>query len=112
MRAKEKGIERFVFDIGLSHPSKNSLAFIGLKGAIDAGLQTNCDESIVSEDRIRGVHIANYAKMLKEKNEEKYKRMFSEYIKNNIDPTTLDELFDSVRQNVLKEYGVRSRVEE
>ncbi len=46
-KAKEKGISSFVFDMGLYKASKGAIAFAALKGAVDAGLETKYDDSMV-----------------------------------------------------------------
>ncbi|VVB65434.1 50S ribosomal protein L18 [Candidatus Gugararchaeum adminiculabundum] len=57
VRAKKKGISKFVLDIGLNSPSKGSVVFAALKGALDAGLQANAGEGLFDEKRIRGEHL-------------------------------------------------------
>ena len=57
-RAKEKGIEQGVLDIGLYHPTKGSTLFASLKGVLDAGIKCPHDaEMLPKEDRINGVHL-------------------------------------------------------
>ncbi len=45
--AAKKGIKKFVFDMGMHIPSKGSILFAAQKGAKDAGLETNFDDSIL-----------------------------------------------------------------
>lgn len=47
--AKQKGIKKFVVDIGMQIPSKGTVVFAALKGIIDAGLETNFGEGILPE---------------------------------------------------------------
>jgi large subunit ribosomal protein L18 len=57
-RAKEKGIEEGVLDIGLYHPTAGSTLFAALKGIVDAGVDCPHDkEMLPKEDRINGVHL-------------------------------------------------------
>lgn len=57
-RARAKGIETAVLDIGLNSPSKGSRAFAGLKGLLDAGLEIPHDEEVLpSADRLEGKHL-------------------------------------------------------
>ena len=44
VKAKAKGVGEIVLDVGLQTPSKGSIVFAALKGAVDAGLQANFDE--------------------------------------------------------------------
>jgi large subunit ribosomal protein L18 len=50
--AKEKGVKEFVFDMGMYVPSKGSIMFAALKGAVDAGLKANFDEGKVPEAKL------------------------------------------------------------
>jgi large subunit ribosomal protein L18 len=51
--AKKKGIKEFVLDIGLHAPTKGSVVFAALKGAIDGGLKTTgYEESMIPMDKI------------------------------------------------------------
>jgi large subunit ribosomal protein L18 len=57
-RAKEKGIEDAVLDIGLREPTKGAVIFAALKGAVDAGIEVpHSEEMIPSEDRLSGKHM-------------------------------------------------------
>lgn len=57
-RAKEKGIEEGILDIGRYPPTPRGKLFATLKGVVDAGIQCPFDESMIpSEDRITGKHI-------------------------------------------------------
>jgi len=57
-RAKEKGIEEGVLDIGLYHPTVGSTLFAALKGVVDAGIACPHDkEMLPKEDRIHGEHV-------------------------------------------------------
>ena len=102
-KAKEKGVKEFTLDIGLQTPSKGSVVFAALKGAVDSGLKTNYNESMVDMARIRGEHIAKYAQSLKEKGV--YEKRFSQYLKEGIQPTGITGLFESVKQAIVKEFG-------
>ncbi len=60
LRAKGKGIEEAVLDIGLANPSKGSKVFASLKGMLDAGVQIPHSEGILPNMvRIQGSHIPN-----------------------------------------------------
>lgn len=57
-RAKDKGIDECVFDIGRNVPSDGGRLFAALKGADDAGVKCGYDKKkIPSEDRLMGKHI-------------------------------------------------------
>ncbi len=57
-RAKEKGIEEAVLDIGLREPTKGATVFAALKGILDAGVEIpHSDEMLPDNDRISGKHM-------------------------------------------------------
>lgn len=57
-RARKKGTESAILDIGLNTPVHGSRIFAALKGAVDAGLKVKCDESVFpSAERVCGKHI-------------------------------------------------------
>ena len=51
-KAQEKGVKDFVFDMGMYVPSKGSLIFAALKGAVDSGLKSDFDEEKVPGDKL------------------------------------------------------------
>jgi len=97
-KALKKGIKKAVLDIGISKPTKASVPFAALKGAIDAGLEVPHDPGIFDNDRFSGKHIAEHAGKLKDT--EAYKKQFSEYIKKGIVPEAIVELFSSVKSKL------------
>lgn len=57
-RAKEKGVERSVLDLGLRKPTKGAAIFAALKGMLDAGIEIpHSDEMLPNDDRISGKHM-------------------------------------------------------
>ena len=109
LRAKKAGIEEAILDIGLHVPSKGAKVFAAAMGAVDAGLKIPIGETILpEEDRIKGEHIANYAKLLKEKSPETYEKRFSKYLEKGLAPEKLPEHFEEVKQKILAAYGESS----
>ena len=47
----------------------------------------------VHRDHIFGKHVGNYMRLLQEDDEDQYKRQFSQYIKNGINPDNLEEMY-------------------
>lgn len=104
-KALEKGIEEAILDIGLHPPTRGSSIFAVLKGAVDAGLDVPHSEEIYpGEDRIKGEHIAEYAKMLKEEDEEKYRRQFGGYLVRGLEPERLPEHFEEVKARIIEKF--------
>ncbi|MEZ0346545.1 MAG: 50S ribosomal protein L18 [Infirmifilum sp.] len=103
LKAKKKDVEEAVLDIGLHRPVKGSRVFAVAKGAIDGGLNIPAGSEIFPEEsRIKGEHIASYASMLKEKDPELYKKRFSIYLANGIEPENLPSHFEEVKNALLK----------
>ncbi len=105
LRAVKAGIDYAVPDIGLHRPTPGARVFAAIKGANDAGLKVPCSEEVIpSEDRIKGVHIAEYAKKLLEENPEMYQRLFSDYLRRGFEPLNLPEHFEEVKARILNEW--------
>lgn len=101
-RAVAKNVKKAVADIGLHQPTKGSRAFASLKGAIDAGLDvTQNKEKLPSEKRLKGQHIADYAKNLASTNTELYEKTFSEYLARKLSPEKLPEHFEAVKGKIV-----------
>ena len=100
-KAKEKGIQKLILDMGLNSPTKNNICYAVAKGVKDSGVEIKIGFEF-DEKRIKGEHIANYAKMLKEKNEEEYKKRFSGYLKKGIKPEEITKLFEETKQKILQ----------
>ncbi len=101
LRAKKKGVTEAVLDIGFHTPVHGSSVFAALKGALDAGIDIpHSEDALPSEDRIKGEHIAKYAKILKEKAPEKFQRQFSAYLKKGFDPENFPKHFEEMLAKV------------
>jgi large subunit ribosomal protein L18 len=106
LRAKKLGIKKVVPYIGLHRPVKGSKIFAVIKGVIDAGIEVSVNkEMFPDDDRIKGLVIAEYAKMLSEKDPEKFKRQFSAMLATGFDPRSIVEHFEQVRDLILKVYS-------
>ncbi|WP_457554854.1 50S ribosomal protein L18 [Candidatus Pyrohabitans sp.] len=96
-RAVEKGITEAVLDLGLRRPIAGGRPMAALRGIRDAGVHVPASEEVLpGMERIRGEHVARYAKLL---GEEKQRR-FSEYLKRGLDPEQLPEHFDEVLSRI------------
>jgi len=106
LRARRRGVEEAILDIGLHAPTRGARVFAAAKGAVDAGLHVPLGESVVpGEERIRGEHIAAYASTLAEEDEEAYKRRFSGYLASGFDPRGFPGHFEEVKERILSEYS-------
>ena len=106
LKALKAGIKEAIPDIGLHRAIPKTRVFSALKGAIDAGLKVPCDPSMFPpEDRIRGEHIASYAKALEANEPEVYLRRFSGYLKRGLDPKVLPEHFEKIKNLILARFN-------
>jgi len=96
--ASKKGVKDFVLDIGLQTPSKGSVVFAALKGALDAGLKTPHDAGMIDDKRIAGEHISAFAKAAKAAGT--YDKLFAEYKKAGLDAEKIGELFATAKQQI------------
>jgi large subunit ribosomal protein L18 len=105
LRARDK-VKEAVLDIGLQSSTKGSSLYACLKGFIDTGIKVPCSEEILpSDDRIRGEHISNYAKLLKQKGK---KYQFLNYEKLKLETENLPAHFDEVKKKIIESFGVKN----
>ncbi len=101
-KALKEGYEEAVLDIGLNASTKGAAVLAILKGAVDAGMDIPHSEDILpEEERINGSHVKEYAELLKEEDEEKYKKQFSKYLEKGLNPEDLPEHFEEIKEKVL-----------
>ncbi|MBN2229560.1 MAG: 50S ribosomal protein L18 [Candidatus Thorarchaeota archaeon] len=99
LRAKSRGINEAVLDIGLIPPIKGSRIYAALRGAIDAGLEIPHNSDILPDDsRISGEHIvAGYEHF---SNVDK-SLMFSKLGKKKTTITTIPKQVEAVKKTLL-----------
>jgi large subunit ribosomal protein L18 len=99
-KAKARGIEEAIPDVGLHSPSKGARIFAVIKGAIDGGIHVpHSEEKLPDEKRIEGEHIVRYAESLASAPEE-YQAKFSKYLESKIPPEKLSENFAEVKKAI------------
>jgi large subunit ribosomal protein L18 len=97
---KAKKESECVLDIGQYTSVKGCKLYAAAQGALDGGLKVPFSKEIAPEmKRIKGEHVASYAKQLKTNNE-KYQKQFSQYIKSGLDPETLPAHFDQTKKSL------------
>eukprot|EP00252_Welwitschia_mirabilis_P013864 TRINITY_DN3063_c0_g1_i2.p1 TRINITY_DN3063_c0_g1~~TRINITY_DN3063_c0_g1_i2.p1 ORF type:complete len:224 (+),score=57.84 TRINITY_DN3063_c0_g1_i2:481-1152(+) len=98
---------RALLDVGLVRTTTGNRVFGVLKGALDGGLdiphsekrfpgynkESKSFDPEVHRKYIYGGHVADYMKLLREDEPEKYQSQFSEYIKKGIEPESLEEVY-------------------
>jgi len=101
------GAFRAYLDVGLARTTTGARVFGALKGAADGGIdiphsnrrfpgydaESKEFSPQVHRDHILGKHVADYMSYLEENDEEAYKRQFSQFIKNNIAPGKVEEMY-------------------
>jgi large subunit ribosomal protein L18 len=104
IRASSRTVKEAIIDVGLRRVTKGSRVFSALKGAVDSGLKIPHDEQVLPDQaRVRGEHIASYAKELSSLPEQ-YKRRFSRYLAAGLKPESLPEHFDEVKGRMLESH--------
>jgi len=98
--AQRKGITEALVDIGITTSIKGSKIYSVVKGLRDGGLKIPADEKMFpSEERIKGEHIKKYAETSNTKN----KNQFTNYLKNNIKPENITNLFEETKKKIMSE---------
>ena len=104
LRAKKKGFNSAIIDLGLVRIVKGSSFFAVIKGLLDADLKIPVSEDVLpSDERISGKHIQEYASKLKGK--ESYNKQFSQYLKLGLKPEELVKHFEEVKNKIIKDGG-------
>jgi len=100
-RALQSGINAAIVDIGLIQPIPGSRIFSAVKGAIDAGLSVPCsDKMLPGEKRLRGEHIAGYAKDLSKNQPSTFERQFGKVSKGRTDLTQLPNMYETTKKQI------------
>jgi large subunit ribosomal protein L18 len=99
LKAKAKDVEEAILDIGLISPTKGSKIFATLSGVLDAGVDVPHSEEKIVKERMKGEHIAKYAKSLGAGSEE-YSAKFSKYIAQGVAPEKIPEHFNKVKAEI------------
>jgi large subunit ribosomal protein L18 len=100
VKAKAAGIKEAILDIGLVSPTKGSKIFAVLSGVVDAGVEVPHSEEKIVKERIKGEHIAKYAKSLGAGSEE-YTAKFSQYTAKGVAPEKIVEHFTKVKADII-----------
>ena len=100
LKAKAKGINEAILDLGLINPTKGSRVFAVLHGVIDAGVEIPHGEDKIVEERAKGDHIAFYAKSLSGEQGE-YAAKFSQYTAKGLAPEKVAQHFSEVRTAII-----------
>jgi large subunit ribosomal protein L18 len=100
LKAKAAGITEAILDLGLVSPTKGSRTFAVLSGVVEAGVAVPHSEEKIVKERMKGEHIAKYAKNLGAGSEE-YTAKFSQYTANGVAPEKITEHFAKVKADIM-----------
>ncbi len=104
LKAKAKGVKEAVLDLGLHSPSKGARSFAALRGVLDAGVNVpHSEERFPNEKRIRGEHIAEYAKRLVS-DTDGYPIKFSKYLEEKLPPQELPKHFSEAKTAIIASF--------
>lgn len=102
LKALKKQISSVILDIGLVEPIYGSRVFAILRGLVEAGMDIPHSDSVFPpEERIKGEHIAAYAKIIAD-DEEQYKSRFAGYDSRGLDPVKLPSHFETIKKKMIK----------
>lgn len=110
-KAKAQGVKEAILDIGLIAPTKGAKIFAALNGVLDAGVDVPHSEEKLVKDRIKGDHIAKYAKSLGAGSEE-YNAKFSKYTAQGVAPEKIPEHFNKVKAEITDSFKAGKPVTE
>lgn len=111
LKAKGAGIKEAILDIGLVSPTKGSKIFAVLSGILDAGVAVPHSEEKIVKERMRGEHIAKYAKNLGPDSEE-YLAKFSQYTAKGVAPEKIVEHISKVKADIVASFKGANEIEE
>lgn len=116
VEALDKGPNAFkcYLDVGLMKTSTGARVFGAMKGAVDGGF--NIPHSIkrfpgydaesknfnaeVHRKHIFGLHVSEYMQQLSENDDDAYKRQFSRFIKNGIQPDSIESIYKKAHEAI------------
>ncbi len=97
-KSLKKKIKSVVFDTGMQTNIKGSRIYAVLKGALDAGLDVPHSPDILpTDEKIKGIHIANFGQSLKKENKKRFKNQFS-----ITDPENIPKMFEDIKIKIIK----------
>ena len=108
-KAKANGIKEAILDIGLVAPTKGAKIFAALSGVLDAGVDVPHSEEKIVKERMKGEHIAKYAKSLGAGSEE-YAAKFSKYSAQGVAPEKISEHFATAKTTITDSFKTGKQV--
>ncbi len=97
---KDAKSREHILDTGLASPVKNSIPFVFEKGCIDGGMKVR--SGVKMDEKTYNASDSKFASELKSKSPDKYKKQYSAYIKEGVDPESMQKLFNEVKEKIIK----------
>jgi large subunit ribosomal protein L18 len=101
LRAKKNNIQEVILDLGVFNHRFRVLAAV--KGFLKSEIELPYREEFFPENfeaKLDGSQIETYAKLLKQKEPEKYELAFSSYLKNKVDPLKIKQNVSSTLKKI------------
>jgi large subunit ribosomal protein L18 len=99
-RAKARGIEEAILDVGLHPPVPGSKVYAALNGALDAEVDVPHDSEVLpTEERVRGEHIVEAFEHFSDESDNP---VFNEVGSRKTNITGIAKKFDAVRNAILE----------
>eukprot|EP00211_Chloroparvula_japonica_P017604 CAMPEP_0119118500 /NCGR_PEP_ID=MMETSP1310-20130426/354_1 /TAXON_ID=464262 /ORGANISM="Genus nov. species nov., Strain RCC2339" /LENGTH=293 /DNA_ID=CAMNT_0007107869 /DNA_START=61 /DNA_END=942 /DNA_ORIENTATION=+ len=103
-----------LLDVGLARTTTGAKVFAALKGAADGGLnvphsasrfvgfdaESDSLDTQVLEDHLFGRHVSNYMRLLQEKNDGSYEKVFSQYLKAGVGPDDVEGMWSKAHAGI------------
>ncbi|RUS79086.1 hypothetical protein EGW08_013139 [Elysia chlorotica] len=123
------GAFRAYLDVGLARTTTGARVFGALKGAADGGIdiphsnrrfpgydaESKNFDAKIHRDHILGKHVADYMDYLQKNDEDAYKRQFSQFIKNGVTGSKMEEMYkkahSAIRADPESKPGAKKEVE-
>jgi len=111
-----------ILDVGIQTTTTGNRVFAALKGATDGGLdiphnhkrfpgydkETKEFDAESMKDRIFGAHVAEYMEKLMDEDNTKYQQLFAHYVKNEVEPDAMEDLYTSVHEAIRADPSAKS----
>ena len=109
LKAKANDIKEAILDIGLVAPTKGAKIFAALSGVLDAGVDVPHSEEKIVKERMKGEHIAKYAKSLGT-GSEAYSAKFSKYNSQGVAPEKISEHFAKIKNTITDSFKTGKQI--
>lgn len=105
LRAARKGCKKSLMYSGIRPYVHGSRIAAATKGVIDGGVEVPLqEEKVLDENRIRGLHIVEYARLLSQEGKEVPRKKFSGLVASGLNPEDYPKHFEEVKIRIESEF--------